>query len=301
MEFLYKLYSNDYFGIGLFVVITILAFSFLVILFFGKKDEKARNAQEIKTEESKNLAVSDNIENQNLNSSEDMKTDSLGTMSTNMSANTNLEDVSQPIIEEKTPESEPMIDPFAMPNTLIDDLNKIDESPVLNQLDSKDSVEQSNISNNIFDAPKPENIVISPEINETFEEPLFNSTMKETPLNTTQTPIIEEPVSNDIFSAPKEDILKKAPMPNQFSSVYLPNESLPKEEKEESVATITPLPLKPDFSLPKSFDMPKLNKSNGESSTINTEIIKTDSQSAPNNNLSDVLGKIEENSFKINE
>ncbi len=47
MEFLYRLYSNNYFGIGLFIVITILAFSFLVILFFGKKDEKARESKKL--------------------------------------------------------------------------------------------------------------------------------------------------------------------------------------------------------------------------------------------------------------
>lgn len=48
MEFLYKLYETQYFGIGLFIVITILTFLFLVILFFGKKDEKVRKLEETK-------------------------------------------------------------------------------------------------------------------------------------------------------------------------------------------------------------------------------------------------------------
>ena len=48
MEFLYKLYESEYFGIGLFIVITILTFLFLVILFFGKKDEKVRKLEETK-------------------------------------------------------------------------------------------------------------------------------------------------------------------------------------------------------------------------------------------------------------
>ena len=52
MDFLYKLYSYNYFGIGLFIVITILAFAFLVILFFGKKDEKTRRELE-KVEENR--------------------------------------------------------------------------------------------------------------------------------------------------------------------------------------------------------------------------------------------------------
>ena len=52
MEFLYKLYSNNYFGIGLFIVITVLAFSFLVILFFGKRDEKVRNEKRLENHKS---------------------------------------------------------------------------------------------------------------------------------------------------------------------------------------------------------------------------------------------------------
>lgn len=48
MEFLYKLYDNEYFGIALFIVIAILIFLFLLILFFGKKDEKKRKLEETK-------------------------------------------------------------------------------------------------------------------------------------------------------------------------------------------------------------------------------------------------------------
>ena len=42
MDFLDKLYSSNYFGIGLFAVIAFLVVTFLVVLFFGKKDEKKR-------------------------------------------------------------------------------------------------------------------------------------------------------------------------------------------------------------------------------------------------------------------
>lgn len=42
MEFLNKLYESNYFGIGLFAVISFLVVTFLVVLFFGKKDEKRR-------------------------------------------------------------------------------------------------------------------------------------------------------------------------------------------------------------------------------------------------------------------
>lgn len=45
MEFLDKLYSSNYFGIGLFAVISFLVVTFLIVLFFGKKDEKKRKLE----------------------------------------------------------------------------------------------------------------------------------------------------------------------------------------------------------------------------------------------------------------
>ncbi|MDE5539284.1 MAG: hypothetical protein K2J20_02215 [Bacilli bacterium] len=44
MDFLNKLYESNYFGIGLFAVISFLVVTFLVVLFFGKRDEHKRNA-----------------------------------------------------------------------------------------------------------------------------------------------------------------------------------------------------------------------------------------------------------------
>ena len=46
MNFLDKLYSSNYFGIGLFAVIAFLVVAFLIVLFFGKKDEKKRKLEE---------------------------------------------------------------------------------------------------------------------------------------------------------------------------------------------------------------------------------------------------------------
>ncbi len=45
MDFLNKLYESNYFGIGLFAVISFLVVTFLVVLFFGKKDEKRRKLE----------------------------------------------------------------------------------------------------------------------------------------------------------------------------------------------------------------------------------------------------------------
>ena len=46
MDFLDKLYSSNYFGIGLFAVISVLVVLFLIVLFFGKKDAKKRKIEE---------------------------------------------------------------------------------------------------------------------------------------------------------------------------------------------------------------------------------------------------------------
>lgn len=55
MDFLNKLYESNYFGIGLFSVISFLVVTFLVVLFFGKKDEKKR-----KLEETNSLKIENN-------------------------------------------------------------------------------------------------------------------------------------------------------------------------------------------------------------------------------------------------
>lgn len=55
MDFLNKLYESNYFGIGLFTVISFLVVTFLVVLFFGKKDEKKR-----KLEETNSLKIENN-------------------------------------------------------------------------------------------------------------------------------------------------------------------------------------------------------------------------------------------------
>jgi len=54
MNFLDKLYESNYFGIGLFAVISFLVVTFLVVLFFGKRDEKKRRMDTLKEVENSN-------------------------------------------------------------------------------------------------------------------------------------------------------------------------------------------------------------------------------------------------------
>ena len=53
MDFLESLYSIENFGIYLFIIIGILVVLFLVVLFFGRKDQKKRKELEDKLEQTK--------------------------------------------------------------------------------------------------------------------------------------------------------------------------------------------------------------------------------------------------------
>ena len=289
MEFLYRLYSNDYFGIGLFIAITILAFSFLVILFFGKKDEKVRTQENEKN--------TNNNETNELKTTEGLPTESLETVS--LSVETTNE-----VKEEKVEEPVEM-NPFIYSNVVLNsDLvetseNKKNQEPITEPVN-----ETLNFSNNdIFENKITEELAelnINEEKTEEKQEE-FNID----PFNL-EPPIIE-PIQNNIFTESvekvekKEQPIKKVVMPTQFSSVYLTKEKeQPKVEeliKEVEVEKeITPIPLKPDFDLPKPLDLPKLNKESGSSSALNENIFNTNN----NNSLNNIFENIEEESYTIN-
>lgn len=291
MEFLYKLYSNDYFGIGLFIAITILAFSFLVILFFGKKDEKARN-QEIENKTNKTETIDKNI-------TEDLQTESLETMSLS------LED--EPIIEtnetkEEVPIEEPVeVNPFAYSNVVLNsDLVEKNEPQEIQEPIMEPVLEEVDMTteNDIFSSNFTEELT---ELNLDTTEDKVEEEQKQfdiDPFNM-EPPIVEEK-ENNIFTEPvveKEIAPKKVVMPTQFSSVYLTKEKVePKEEVVEKEPEITPIPLKPDFDLPKPIDLPKLNTESGVTSSINENIFNTNT----NENLNNIFENIEEDSYTIN-
>lgn len=285
MEFLYKLYSNDYFGIGLFIVITILAFSFLIILFFGKKDEQARN--KINNNKENKLETKDN------SSLEELKTESLETMNLSLEENQDSE-----LLEENNSyEEETVIDPFVSSNMVLntDLVNEEEEKEEI--IEVEDITEPS--LKDIFNVTSLENSTDFDIPSEIIEEEKNDESNTET--LRAETPVIEEPVQNDIFSEPKEVVPKKVVMPTQFSSVYLTKDKEEQkqeivEEKQEEVA---PIPLKPDFDLPKPFDLPKLNKDSGVTSAANDNIIKP-LINDNNDNLSNIFKNIEEDTYTIN-
>ena len=247
MEFLNELYSNEYFGIGLFIVITILAFSFLVILFFGKKDEKARlekeqnkenevKIEEIKLEETTTPEAMETItlneeapaieEEKVLEESEDtMEFTPLNSSELEEPQNEELE-----VFEEKKLED---LDPFVTSNLVLN----------TDYINEGDQIEEPTY--------------IESEVPTVEEEPSIDEVLskydaiEEQTLQEENTPVILEEQESGIFEdQEKEEEKTTAP----FSSVYLDKEETKVEEPEDKVDLDKTRNL---FELPKRVDLPK--------------------------------------------
>ena len=273
-----KLYSNEYFGIGLFIVVTILAFSFLIILFFGKKDQKNRE-----NEEQKDLNKINNVQSEITIDNMDLTSDK-----TSPDNSMEIQVEEKPIEDVKND-----FNPFA--NTIT-----FDEREMSNNLEDQKSV--ANLEMN----DQPLSML---NFEETNDLDIFN------PINTVneEKPVIEEePVpnifqndlalnleKNNEFKDESTQVIPKVrpPYPNQFSSVYVNKNNVETENVLESTPAIDLppqeddiKPIKPEFELPKTLDLPKLNKepSNNASSGM-----------ISNSGINSIISNIENESFEI--
>lgn len=324
MEFLYKLYSNNYFGIGLFIVITVLAFAFLIILFFGKKDEKIRIAKEIEKqkvyeEENKNdqelkeveaetlepLTLSEEVSLENINRSEFSKESTVE--KTNSLENPILETADEysklqkemEIFEE--PKREEM-DPFVTSNIVLNTDYITDEpSKDLEIVSEKENYSQNA---NVYSMNSVRNEEAIEENNEetiddvlnkyeAIEETIFDQPNREemeiqNENNRFSDPYEEQEV--DIFSKSSETIKKTTSSP--FSSVYLTKEEA--DAKVEEKATISPM--HSTFEMPKRVDLPKRSEN---ASTINENIISSLREERNEGITQNVFDNLEEDSYTI--
>lgn len=274
MEFLYQLYSNNYFGIGLFIVIAILAFVFLIVLFFGKKDEKNRIKKQKQTNEklkSDNIEVSQEQQIDSLDSTvlkeepsleleETVKEELIETepMFTNEESQEKLE------IFEETPREQ--LDPFATSNLVLntDFIQEENNDYKQEEEEKKDS--------DFYDF---DSILDKEEINgESIDEVLnkydaIEETVLEQPnLEAFENIVVEENLVEDVDK--ELDVFTKtnnlsAKTSTPFSSVYLTKEESDNRKEEKEFATIS---TKPTFDLPKKVELPKKN-----SNAINENII----------------------------
>ncbi len=316
MEFLYKLYSNNYFGIGLFIVITVLAFSFLVILFFGKRDEKVRNEKRLenhksleqpkveKIEENEEpdleigkiepIAIEENIE-------EKIETISL---ENNAPTSFHLEEeiadektVETPILDEtleyfeETPKEE--IDPFATSNIVLntDYINQKEPVDIITNepeipLRSSDIYNLDSIMNEEVNPIQEESIDDVLNKYDAIEERIIDNSAKE---GTREEEYQQETQEINIFDR-SEDSVKRASTP--FSSVYLTKEEADTKEELEEQQIVTPN--KPSFEMPKRVDLPKRN-----SGAINESIISSIYSSNQNNHTDNIFDNFEDDTYNL--
>lgn len=246
MEFLYKLYENEYFGIGLFAIITVLLFLFLIILFFGKKDEKVRKLEETKKLELENINAFKEVEE--------------------MKEKLDIPVIEQPIIKEEVIENkvEPSFD-----NPFVEEPLKAELAEEFESV-NEESVEDINFelpdltANKVEEPVNEENIFQTPVLEETmFEEPLKEEIVEEKP--ETDEIIFEEINPFDMSSIQLEEetpAVVKPKVEAPFSSVFV-NEVQPVQEpigepiKEEIIEEHN------EFELPKMVEVQKeTNESN---------------------------------------
>lgn len=257
MEFLENLYEIENFGIYLFVVIGILVVLFLVVLFFGRKDQKARTV-DTKKEENQNLEPKEEVAFEEktvptevevpiiepavaINGQKEVEpqvfTESVP--SSNVVLNSNF-------MEEEVKEEQPAIqkerefDFDALADAISKELETID-----NHVEEVTAMEEK--------LPEVKGVSIPKEEEDNFQ--VFEPVRIE--------PIVEE-VKEEVEIEPEkvvEDVVKPKPvMPTVFSSVYVNRE---KEEVKpvipstpvEQTETVTPI--KPTIELPKMVDLPK--------------------------------------------
>ncbi len=245
MKFLESLYNIENFGIYLFIVIGILFILFLVILFFGKKDEKKRKLEAtVKLEQEKQEPESVTIapeaplvmdEKPELHIPVEQTMFQEITEPTPVEAPKPLEsELSQPILE---PIKEPSLSDIALEQ--ISELNKVPERTTEFDFDAL----AAEINKELESIERKEEPVKS--LNETVSPVTFSVPEKKE----VESPQIQEHVE------PKLE--RTMSMPTVFSSVYVNREKEQPivEKKEEPVVT----PVAPKIELPKIIDLPKKN------------------------------------------
>ena len=316
MEFLYKLYSNNYFGIGLFIVITVLAFSFLVILFFGKRDEKVRNEKRLENhkslEQTKIEKIEENkepdleiekIEQTAIAEEPKEKTETVS-LENNAPISFHLEEeiakektTETPILDEtleyfeETPKEE--LDPFATSNIVLntDYINQNKPDIIANEseipLRSSDIYNLDSIMNEEVNPIQEESIDDVLNKYDAIEERIIDNSAKEVIHEQEYYPQEEQEIN--IFER-NEDSVKRTSTP--FSSVYLTKEEADTKEEKKKKKIVTPN--KPAFEMPKRVDLPKRN-----SGAINESIISSIYSGNQENHTDNIFNNFEDDTYNL--
>ncbi len=233
MDFLSRLYSNENFGIILFIIISILVLAFLIVLFFGKKDQKERQLAE-----TKNLDINSESGQNAFQDVEEPSTLEVPVppMETPIPPT--------PIIEPKEPAPMEFNEVPVTPEPVKEEMTpiSIEDTTVIPKTDFDFDALAESISKELEGLNK-----------EPTEESKNDYRIPDIPVEIPkmETPVIkEEPKTLEM----KESYRASNPAP--FSSVFVNRK--PEEKKEEMPIPITPK--KSTIELPKTIDLPKLNK-----------------------------------------
>lgn len=298
MDFLNKLYESNYFGIGLFAVISFLVVTFLVVLFFGKKDEKKRK-----------LEATNNI-NMNMNEENTFKETSVAAPLEMpvppVESVTPIAPIATPITEESMPTLN--VEPVSPVSPLNFESTPVAPVAPINYEEPTDFVENLNIEEpapieTITPVMEPVVTPIAPVVEElTVEEP---KTIEE-PVRPIQ-PTIMEPIKIEI---PEKPIIEN-------SAIEMPTPIIEEEPKpiiEEEVTPIiieeptisetyyrpveTPVIEEPEIKVPNidfdalassiSKELDELEKKSNGLEEVNVTPIREVTNSRPTNTFSSV-------------
>ena len=256
MDFLESLYEIENFGIYLFVVIGILVVLFLIVLFFGKRDQKMR--QKLEEQEESTMPKTETTEEYAFEPEQE-------STELNVPSPQVAESNSSPEIPEKQEES--VVEDSPMPTSEIHPTSNVvlnsdlfsEETPIqpeetsatkefdFDALAEAISKELESIDNT-DKKPEPEK-----------EEP---SIEKEAPINEEKNFQVFEPIRVEKKEEPKkveeekkEEARPRPVMPTVFSSVYVNREK--EEPKKEETVSESVKPAKPTIDLPKIAELPK--------------------------------------------
>ena len=276
-EFLNKLYNYEYFGMYLMIAIAVLVLLFIIVLFFGKKDQKKREI-----EETRKLQQINN-------------TDAFKEESNVESVEVPKEEVKEPVVTQEQLENDTIIVPNINDLTadVKDEVNNIEmPEPILPKeevneeplnIEFNDASDFSNekmesIAEPVLDKIEEKPLVFNDDASE--EEPTF--TMPEDNNTEPTVPLVDVPdfnldeISSEVEEIKKESVTKPTEI---FSSVYAPQKEeieLPKvEEKKINKDDLDiELPTLKKDKEKEEIEMPELNDYNfdniaGEDYNIN--------------------------------
>ena len=302
MEFLDKIYGYEHFGIFLFAAIAILVVLFLIVLFFGKKDEKKR---ELERTQQMAQPVADGFANVSTEPTPLNITEPTFAPVENIVNQSTV--IEEPVIE-STPITEPQVEvqntPIIEPIIPVEPITEnVEPTPVLSPIveptiissvtpENYDVIPETKVEEIV--APEP---VVTPIVTEKVEEikiPNFNfdelaaSIANElNELENSQKEIVEpiiseevkpEPIINNVNETPVVTPINEVVKPIQqkpvtFSSVYINKPAEPVINEAVTTPVIdNPQPVQnPGIELPKPAEMPALNKDVTLDSAINKE------------------------------